>query len=65
MRRGGWGGRTRVTIQRDTTTFKPEGIYAGVPYRVLRSGEIEAVLQGSTVRFDGFDHFVDMIGPGP
>jgi hypothetical protein len=31
--------------------FEPDGIHAGIPYRVMHDGSINAIIQGSTVRF--------------
>jgi hypothetical protein len=35
----------------NTQPFEPDGIHAGFPYRVMRDGSINAVIQGATVRF--------------
>lgn len=43
--------------------FKPDGVYAGIPYRVLRSGEIDAVMHGRILRFDSYDRFIEITGP--
>jgi hypothetical protein len=37
--------------------FEPDGVYAGVPYRVADDGSIDAIMQGSMVRFRDFDKF--------
>ncbi|MCK1693679.1 hypothetical protein [Bradyrhizobium sp. 144] len=37
--------------------FEPDGIYAGIPYRVTADAAIEAIIQGATVRFRDFDRF--------
>jgi uncharacterized membrane protein YhdT len=61
--KAGWGARnSRVTIERDPT-FEPEGIYAGIPYRVVPGGQIEAIMQGRVVRFSSFEKFMELIGP--
>jgi hypothetical protein len=31
--------------------FEPDGIHAGIPYRVMHDGSINAIIQGATVRF--------------
>lgn len=31
--------------------FEPDGIHAGIPYRLMRDGSITAIIQGATVRF--------------
>jgi len=31
--------------------FEPDGVLAGIPYRVMQDGSVEAILQGATVRF--------------
>jgi hypothetical protein len=52
------GGRAdRVTIDRTPRPFEPDGVYAGVPYRVVDDGSIDAIMQGSMVRFRNFDKF--------
>jgi hypothetical protein len=52
------GGRAdRVTIDRTPRPFEPDGVYAGVPYRVSDDGSIDAIVQGSMVRFRDFDKF--------
>lgn len=39
--------------------FEPDGIYAGIPYRVTADAAIEAIIQGATVRFKDFDRFTN------
>ncbi|WP_315759339.1 hypothetical protein [Bradyrhizobium sp. SZCCHNRI2007] len=53
------GKATRVSIVRDEP-FRPDGVLSGIPYRVLRNGEIEAVMQGQLIRFADYDQFVSM-----
>jgi hypothetical protein len=31
--------------------FEPDGIHAGIPYRVMHDGSINAIMQGANVRF--------------
>jgi hypothetical protein len=38
--------------------FEPDGVYAGIPYRVLETQAIDAMLSGSLVRFRDMDHFI-------
>lgn len=57
-----FGGKAdRVTIDR-AGPFEPDGVYAGIPYRVTNSGAIEAVMQGATVRFATMEKFMEVIG---
>jgi hypothetical protein len=42
--------------------FEPDGIHAGIPYRVMRDGSINAVMQGATVRFADHDKFAAATG---
>ena len=44
--------------------FVPDGVYAGVPYRVLKSGVIEAVMQGSVIRFANMERLSDATAAG-
>jgi hypothetical protein len=37
--------------------FEPDGIFAGVPYRVMDDGSINAIMQGAIVMFRDFDKF--------
>lgn len=56
------GGKAdRVTIDR-SGPFEPDGVYAGIPYRVTNSGAIEAIMQGATVRFATMERFMEVIG---
>jgi len=60
-----FGGRAdRVTVDRTPRPFEPDGVYAGVPYRVADDGSVHAIMQGSMVRFRDFDKFTGAIGPG-
>jgi hypothetical protein len=38
-------------VAQTKTVFEPDGIHAGIPYRVSPDGSIEAIVQGTTVRF--------------
>jgi hypothetical protein len=42
---------------RSDEPFVSDGVYVGVPYRVLGSGEVEARMQGGLIRFQNMDHF--------
>jgi hypothetical protein len=53
--------RTTVTIDR-SKPFEPDGVFAGIPYRVTRDGSIEAIMQGSLVRFADYDKFISANG---
>jgi hypothetical protein len=45
--------------------FVPDGVYAGVPYRVLKSGVIEAVIcRGSVIRFANMDRLLEATADG-
>lgn len=59
------GGRAdRVTVDRTPRPFEPDGVYAGVPYRVVDDGAIDAIMQGSMVRFRDFDKFTGALRAG-
>jgi hypothetical protein len=63
--RAGIGGKsTRVTVDRTPRLFEPDGIYAGVPYRVASDGSIDAIMQGAMVKFRDFDKFTGALGSG-
>lgn len=58
-----FGGKAdRVTVDRTPRPFEPDGVLAGVPYRVANDGSIHAVMQGATVRFQDFDKFTGALG---
>lgn len=40
-----------------SAAFEPDGVFAGVPYRIRGDGSIEAIMQGALVRFGDFDRF--------
>jgi hypothetical protein len=62
--KAGLGGKAdRVTIDRTPRPFEPDGVYAGIPYRVADDGSIHAIMQGSLVRFRDFDKFTGAMGP--
>lgn len=44
--------------------FEPDGFYDGVPYRVHGDGSIEAVMNGSRLRFSTMEKFTGMMN-GP
>ncbi|WP_157450528.1 hypothetical protein [Bradyrhizobium sp. ARR65] len=56
------GRSDRVTIDRTPRPFEPDGVYAGVPYKVKADGSIEAIMQGAVVRFRDFEKFTGSIG---
>lgn len=57
------GGKAdRVVIDRSPKPFEPDGVLAGIPYRVVQDGSIEAIMQGATVKFRDFDKFMGMVG---
>jgi hypothetical protein len=59
------GGRSdRVTVDRTPQPFEPDGVFAGVPYRVADDGSIHAIMQGAMVRFRDFDKFTGALGTG-
>ena len=37
--------------------FEPDGVYAGIPYKVLTDGGINALMSGTFVRFRTLDEF--------
>ncbi|GLR91329.1 hypothetical protein [Bradyrhizobium iriomotense] len=51
------GRSDRVTIDRTPRPFEPDGVFAGVPYKVADDGSIHAIMQGALVRFQDFDRF--------
>jgi hypothetical protein len=53
---------TLVSVDRTPQPFEPDGVYAGVPYRVAPDGSIDAIMQGAMVRFRDFDKFTASIG---
>jgi hypothetical protein len=60
--RPGLGGKsTRVTVDRTPRLFEPDGVYAGIPYRVAADGSIDAIMQGATVRFRDLDKFTGAV----
>lgn len=48
---------SRVTVERAPRPFEADGVFAGIPYRALDDGSIEAMMQGSTVRFRDIESF--------
>jgi hypothetical protein len=61
--KAGFGGRAdRVTMDRSQRPFEPDGVYAGIPYRVVDDGSIHAIMQGSLVRFRDFEKFTGAMG---
>jgi hypothetical protein len=46
------------------TPFEPEASYAGIPYKVLENGKIDAMLPGGLVRFQSMDAFVQVANSG-
>ena len=42
--------------------FEPDGIHAGIPYRVMQDGSVNAIIQGATVRFADRAKFSDATG---
>ncbi|MGF6309943.1 phosphotransferase system glucose/maltose/N-acetylglucosamine-specific IIC component [Bradyrhizobium sp. i1.8.4] len=42
--------------------FQADGVLAGIPYRSLSDGSIEAVMQGATVRFVDYPRFAAAVG---
>jgi hypothetical protein len=49
-------------LDRTPRPFEPDGVLAGVPYRVADDGSILAVMQGATVRFQDFEKFTGALG---
>ncbi|HTQ83407.1 MAG TPA: hypothetical protein VMI47_09080 [Pseudolabrys sp.] len=46
------------------TPFEPDGVYAGIPYRVLPDNSIEAMLPGGLVKFKDMRHLLASAGDG-
>lgn len=44
-----------------TGPFVPDGVEAGVPYRLLKNCAIDAIMQGSVVRFANMDRLLDAV----
>ncbi|MGY4259728.1 hypothetical protein ACVI1L_006796 [Bradyrhizobium sp. USDA 4516] len=67
LRHSSWlGGRTStVVIDRAPKLFEPDGVLAGIPYRVTADGSVEAVMQGTTVKFRDIDRFKRSINAPP
>lgn len=38
--------------------FEPDDVLAGIPYRTLRDGSVEAIIQGARVKFRDMERFV-------
>jgi hypothetical protein len=55
------GKSTRVTVDRTPRPFEPDGVYAGIPYRVASDGSIDAIMQGAVVRFRDFERFTGSV----
>lgn len=45
----------------DKNVFEPDGVYAGVPYKVLNSGQIDTLISGGVVRFKSFEHMIESL----
>lgn len=41
--------------------FTPDGSYGGIPYRVLATGRIEALLSGRVVRLDSIEQLIGIV----
>ncbi len=46
------------------TPFEPEGVYAGIPYRVLPDVSIEAMMPGGLVKFKNIDQLMAAVNGG-
>jgi hypothetical protein len=56
--------KARMANSSSTGPFVPDGVQAGVPYRVLKNGAIDAIMQGSVVRFANMDRLLDATSDG-
>ncbi|KYK44887.1 hypothetical protein A1D31_11765 [Bradyrhizobium liaoningense] len=56
--------KSRMTSGSTTGPFVPDGVQAGVPYRVLKNGAIDAMMQGSVVRFANMERLLDATSGG-
>jgi hypothetical protein len=54
----------RKSAAATSSPFIPDGVYGGVPYRVAANGTIDAVMQGSVVRFTNIDRLMDAVAGG-
>lgn len=43
--------------------FEPDGVFAGIPYKVRDNGAIDAIMQGSKVAFRDYEKFTQVVGP--
>jgi hypothetical protein len=46
------------------TAFDPDGMYGGIPYKVLNAGQIEALISGGIVRFKTMEQFLAVASEG-
>jgi hypothetical protein len=53
--------REQIENDRREGVFRPDGMIENTPYRVLRNGEAEAMIQGGIVRFQSLDHLRSML----
>jgi hypothetical protein len=56
------GHSSRVTVDSAPKPFEPDGVFGGVPYRVVPDGSIHAIMQGTTVKFENFEKFTKAVG---
>ena len=46
------------------TAFEPDGVYAGIPYKVLNTGQIDAMMAGGLVRFKTMEQMIAAVSGG-
>ncbi len=54
--------RRLVPLKAAFSPFVPDGVYGGIPYRVLSSGSIDAMMPGGVVRFRNVEQLVAAAG---
>lgn len=47
-----------ATQMSNPTVFEPDGVYAGIPYKVLDGNRIDAMISGALVRFKSMEQFI-------
>lgn len=47
-----------ATQSSNAAVFEPDGVYAGIPYKVLDGDRIDAMMSGALVRFKSMEQFI-------
>src|SRR6266481_4814972 len=53
---------TEAAVGASASTFEPDAVHAGIPYRSRPDGSIEAIMQGGRVRFSDYKKFAAATG---